>query len=297
MRDSGPILVPLDGSELGERALPHARALAKALRARLILLSAWEGPERELGDNFPALASETERTASGHFGQYHREVRERLDDADVEALVRRGDPVDVIARVATETHAALIVMATHGRSGVGRWVYGSTASQLIRQAPVPIVAIGPAALQRAVSGVGYAHLMVPLDGSPAAEAALPAATLLAGACGARLSLVRAAQWAASAYPNAMPEIYLPQVDEELTAGAKAYLQRKQAELDGAKVESFIVRGAAADSLLEFVEKENVDLIVMTTHARTGIARLALGSIADRMLQAVAPVMLIRPDAT
>ena len=137
-------------------------------------------------------------------------------------------------------------------------------------------------------------VLVPLDGSPLSEAALPAATALASKLGARLSLVRVVRWAVQAYPYTLPEAYVPQVDDELEAGAKAYVQQKEAAVKGADVSAFVVRGAIADGLLDFIEKEAVDLVVMTTHARGGLARAALGSIADRVLQGPAPVLLIRP---
>jgi nucleotide-binding universal stress UspA family protein len=137
--------------------------------------------------------------------------------------------------------------------------------------------------------------MVPIEGTALSEAALPAAQSLASKCGAKLSLVRVVRWAVQAYPYTLPDAYLPQLDEELEASAKAYLRRKQEEAKGVDVNAFVVRGAIADGLLDFVDKEAVDLIVMTTHARGGLARAALGSVADRVLQGPAPVLLIRPE--
>jgi nucleotide-binding universal stress UspA family protein len=195
----------------------------------------------------------------------------------------------------------MLVIATHGRSGVGRWIYGSTAGRLLHNAHVPIVAVGPNAQPRSTEGAHIKHLLVPLDGSILSEEALPVAASLAAALGARVSLVRGVRWAVQAYPYTLPDAYLPQVDQELEAGAKAYLVKQEAEFKtrtGGKtdVDAFVVRGAVADGLLDFVEKQSVDLVVMTTHARTGIARAALGSTADRMLHAKAAVMLVRPQA-
>ena len=141
--------------------------------------------------------------------------------------------------------------------------------------------------------------MVPLDGSPLSEAALPVASAIAAPLGAKLSLVRGVRWAVQAYPYSLPDAYIPQIDDELEAGAKAYLRRIEGEVRGLNkgldVDAFVVRGAVADGLMDVVEKQSVDLVVMTTHARAGIARAALGSTADRMLQGKAPVLLIPPD--
>jgi nucleotide-binding universal stress UspA family protein len=296
MKDSGPILVPLDGSELAEGALPYAAALGRALGAPLVLLTTWEGTESELGMNFPAMAVEVEQKAREHYTKYLEDISKKLGkgvSADVE--VRAGDAAEQILAAAAERDARLLVIATHGRSGISRWMYGSTAGHLLRSADVPVMAVGPQALQKPAEKAVIKHIMLPLDGSDVSEAAIPAAQKLATTLKAKLSLVRAVRWAAQTYPYTLPDAYIPQVDEELEAGARDYLKRQQEALSGVDAEAFVVRGAVADGLLEFVEQQSVDLIVMTTHARTGLARAALGSVADRMIQAPAPVLLIRPE--
>ena len=295
MRDNGPILVPLDGSEVAEGAVPYATALARALRERIVLFTAWEGTESELGTNFPSMAMDVEQQATKHFTGYLDGIKQHISGVEVETMIRSGDAGDEILRAAEESRARMLVIASHGRSGIGRWFYGSTAGHLLRNAGVPVVAVGPHALEKKQADVAIKHVMVPLDGSEMGEKAIPVGAALAKALGARISLVRGVRWAVQAYPYSMPDAYLPQVDQELEAGAKKYLQRQQAALTGANVDAFVVRGAVAEGLLEFVDKESVDFIVMTTHARSGLARAALGSIADRMLQASAPVMLVRPD--
>jgi nucleotide-binding universal stress UspA family protein len=138
--------------------------------------------------------------------------------------------------------------------------------------------------------------MVPLDGSELSEAALAPAAGLAKASGATLVLARAVRWAVQAYPYTLPDAYVPQLDDELEKGAKTYLQRMQeAAGSDVKTEAFVVRGSIADGLMDLIDQQNVDLVVMTTHARKGLARAAVGSVADRMLQGNAPVLLIRPD--
>jgi nucleotide-binding universal stress UspA family protein len=155
--------------------------------------------------------------------------------------------------------------------------------------------MGPRVLEKRAGEAAFRHVMIPLDGSPHSEAALPLAQSLAGATNARMSLVRGVQWAVQAYPYTLPDAYIPQVDDELEMSARAYLQRKESEIGGTDVRAFVVRGAVADGLIDFAEKEAVDIVVMSTHARSGLARAALGSVADRMLQGPAPVLLIRPN--
>jgi nucleotide-binding universal stress UspA family protein len=297
MREQGPIIIPLDGSELAETALPYAAALAEGLRTHLVLITAWEGTESDLAKTFPAMAMEIEKGAQNYFTQYLDGVRARYGRGDqARAIIRVGDAAEEILKAVDETGARMLVIATHGRSGVGRWIYGSTAGRLLRTSHVPVVAVGPNVRAQSTEHVGLKHLMVPLDGSPLSEAALPVAVSVATSLGARVSLVRSVRWAVQAYPYSLPDAYVPQIDEELEAGAKAYLRRMEEELKGkVEVDAFVVRGGIADGLMDVVDKQAVDLVVMTTHARAGIARAALGSTADRMLQGKAPVMLVPPD--
>jgi nucleotide-binding universal stress UspA family protein len=296
MRDKGPILVPLDGSELAEGAIAYAVALAKALGEHVVLMTAWEGTESELGANFPAMALEIEQKASTYYNTYLEGIRARIGTGIVtETKVVSGEAAEQILKVADEIRARLLVIATHGRSGIGRWLYGSTAGRLLRTSEVPIVAVGPHALEKSTAEVSVSHIMVPLDGSPLSEAALPVARTLAAALKGRITLVRAVRWAVQTYPYSLPDAYIPQVDEELEAGAKAYLREQEAQVTEVPVDAFVVRGGIADGLIDVVEKQNVDLVVMTTHARTGLFRAALGSTADRMLQGPAPVLLVRPE--
>jgi nucleotide-binding universal stress UspA family protein len=297
MREQGPIIIPLDGSDLAETALPYAAALAEGLRTHLVLITAWEGTESELGATFPSMAMEIEKGAQNYFTQYLDGVRARYGPRDqTRAIIRVGDAAEEILKAVDETGARMLVIATHGRSGVGRWIYGSTAGRLLRSSHVPVVAVGPNVRPRSTEGVTLKHLMVPLDGSPLSEAALPVAVSVATSLGARVSLVRSVRWAVQAYPYSLPDAYVPQIDEELEAGAKAYLRRMEEALKGkVEVDAFVVRGGIADGLMDVVDKQAVDLVVMTTHARAGIARAALGSTADRMLQGKAPVMLVPPE--
>lgn len=295
MRDRGPILVPLDGSELSEGALPYAVAVARALGERIVLLTTWEGTESEFGSAFPSLAVEVEQKAREHFGAYLQGVQSRLDGVQSEAVVRSGEASAEILRAAADTGARLIVVSTHGRSGIGRWLYGSVAGHILRHADVPVLAVGPHVLEKKRAAAEFKHLMVPLDGSALSESAIAPAQLLASKLSARMSLVRVVPWAVQAYPYTLPDAYVPQVDQELEAGAKAYLREKEKAVQGVQVAAFVVRGPIADGLLDFIDKESVDLAVITTHARGGLARMALGSVADRMLQGNAPVLMIRPS--
>ena len=294
MRDSGPVLLPLDGSDLSAGALPYAEALARVTRAKLIVLTVWEGIDNELGSTFPSMALDVQEKAQAHFEEYLATAQANISGVEVETLVRTGRPADEIAKVAEDAGARLIVLATHGRSGLSRWAYGSTAGHVLRNGAVPVLAVGPHALEKPEQDKTIRHIMCPLDGSDHSAAALPVATGLARQLGARISLVRIVRWAAQAYPYTLPDAYVPQVDDELEEGAKAYLRKMEERIEGVERSAFVVRGSVAEGLFEFIDKEAVDLVVMTTHARSGIARMTLGSVAERLLHGTAPVLMIPP---
>lgn len=297
MLNRGPILVPLDGSELAEGALPFASALAEKLGTHVVLITVWEGNDSDLAATFPSMSMEIASAAESHFGKYLADVKAKLGRPDTETIVRPGNAAIEILQAASDTGARCVALATHGRSGIGRWVYGSTASSLLKSSDVPVLAIGPEVLKAGKSGVMFKKVMVPLDGSEASEQVLSAAVGLANDLGATVDLVRAIQWAAQAYPYTLPDTYVPKLDEGLEEGAKEYLRAQKESLGSREgVDAFVVRGPTADSLLDFVEQKGVDLVVMSTHARTGLARAALGSVADRMVQGHAPVLLIRTNS-
>ena len=289
----GSILVPLDGSAISERSLPYATALAKALHGRLVLMTAaYISDIPEHGPWSDEMVARPRETCL----QYLAAIRDRLAVSDAELVVKVNYPYEAILETAKEVDAALIVASTHGRSGLSRWMYGSTAGNLLHTSHVPLLVAGKEVAETAASGFAPKHILIPLDGSPLAEAALPAAMELASAFGAKVTLVRVTPFSAEAFPMYAPQMYFPRLDEELVSSARAYLEKTQSAL-AQPVEIEVFQGGSATVLLDFVERNAVDLVVMSTHARAGIARTVLGSTADRMLHGHAPVLLIRPVAS
>lgn len=284
MKIQGPILVALDGSEIAEGVLGPAEILSSALRTHLALVSVLEDPS----DLEPGVAVEMERLGQEHFASYLAGVRERLHRPDIKTTVRVGNPAEEILACAFQINAGMIAIATHGRSGISRWMYGSTASALLQRSTVPILVVGPSC--RPTNELR--NVMVPLDGSQLAEEALGAALQIRDAHHSKLSLVRIVPWAVEEFPYTLPSAYVIDLDKELELGATAYMNL-QKELVGGEVRTHLIRGGGtANQLMEFVERGEVDLVVMSTHGRAGVTRAALGSTADRMLQATAPILLV-----
>ena len=292
----GPVVVPLDGSKVSERALAHAVVLARTWEEEIVLIGVTTARNQGgLAGLAPAIKLEFEESGVQQAEDYLRRVRNKLRrTVEAKAMVRIGDPAGEVMAAARKLNARVIVMTTHGRSGVSRLVQGSVAGKLLRESTIPLLAIGPKVPESTAGKLRLKHVLLPLDGEKASEVALPVARQLAADLGGRISVVRVVPWINDYSYQAQAAVYDLKLDKVLEQGASAYLDRKLQTLDGVEAQGFIRRGYAAARLHDFVTRQKVDLVVMTTHARGGVARATLGSIADRMLRAKAPVLLLRP---
>jgi nucleotide-binding universal stress UspA family protein len=302
------ILVPLDGSLVAETALPPALALARALGGSLTLLRVTP----------PALGAEplaeaiqapviTYRPRPQHREQadaYLAGAAQRFESRGVpiRILVLRGDPATAIVQYAQEAPGVrLIAMATHGRSGVSRWVFGSVAEKVLRATPAPLLLVRPdddGMAPPPVHSLPYRTIVVPLDGSPFAEQALDQAYAVAAATGASLLLVAVAPEPDEFLAAEVGDIPVWRLEDRLaeTERLHTYLQQQAARLmnAGLTVEIQVVAGSPAPAILDTAEEAAADLIVMATHGRGGLPRLWLGSVALKVVQSArTPVLLVR----
>lgn len=292
------ILVPLDGSALAEQALTVAEALAQRTAGQLLLVRAVPLLSRPAGDApFPTLAA-ARAAAVAEAWDYLKSLISRLEGRGISASATVSDEDEAlgIVAVAHRSNVDLIVMATHGRSGLGRWVYGSVAEQVLAEAPVPIVLVRAWQHEPIIAAPDKtAPILVPLDGSPVAEAALPMAAKVATELGSMLLLVRAIP-----RPGAVFESLQPAELARSEAVAREYLTTvaKRFAVGGQEVQT-AVRTGSPEVVIEMVGREHgVGIIVMSTHGFTGLRRIALGSVADAVVrQGSLPVMLVRPPAT
>jgi nucleotide-binding universal stress UspA family protein len=284
------ILVPLDGSQLAEQALPYAERLAESASARLVLsrvlpLVVLERPEDDLESADQARA-------------YVQGVADRLTSRGrvVETTSPWADPASGILELVNSTRADLVVMATHGRSGPGRWLYGSVADEILRRAPVPVILVPPAVAAPWPTDRAPC-ILVPLDGSRHAEAALGPAQELAEKLGSEIVLLQVVLFPPySLYGDG--SAYLAAFDPDvLLKEAREYLDALAKRLTVSRVRVVVELGQPTLAIAEIAQREKADLIAMATHGRSGLARLVLGSVATGTIQrASVPLMLIRPTA-
>lgn len=298
------IIVPLDGSKLAERIVPYTGALARALDVPLELLYAVD-PE--------ALRVTREQEEQGifvdkleeHVGSWARAylhgVAGSLNQQGVRPriAVTVGVPEQAIVDAAGRNGRDLVAMATHGRTGLPRLVLGSVADKVLHLGHMPLLLLRPRQ-EKAPPPQPPRTLVVPLN-FPGAEHALPMAGFLARNLGARVLLVRVLHPFALAIPQLVPASPVaggeqPAIGE---AEARAYLDEQVHSLYQKRIaaEGIVVSGDSGEELMELAAGAPEALVVMATHARAGIARMLLGSVAERVMRGLGtPVLILRPES-
>ena len=296
------ILVPLDGSRLAEQALSCALTLGQGLPAELILFRAVSIPSDvqdalDKADLDPDPLFEKLESEAGEY----LEAMIRLvskPGLSLRQVVRRGLAADAILDYAEQMDVQFIVMASHGYTGIKRWRHGSVAERVLQKAGAPLLLVR--ARETGSTGLPEAcpcrRILVPLDGSPLAEQVLPAVTRIAMALGCEVTLFQVPTLYASS--SLIGEWYMPRQDTFAIADedARVYLERLAGELNQQGIPSATATGAGAvaDCIIDHADANDLDLIAMCTHGRTGLARWALGSVADRVLRAGdKPILLVR----
>jgi len=288
------ILVPLDGSALAERALPYARRLAMASRARLILVQAIE--PSDLLDDSP---DRDRAKAMADVEAYLAGLIPGRADGSVETAAYFDEAADTIVEESRLQRTDLIVMATHARAGFQRTIYGSVAERVFRQVDVPVLFVPPQSEQIWPES-GPARLLIPLDGSGLAEEALGPAAELADALDAEILLLRVVNPPEYVRVEGYPD--LPEGETVAFSdapAAEAYLQTIAERLRsaGRTVRTRVESGDPATVIRTVAHDEKIAAIAMATHGRGGLARLIMGSVAAEIVRyARATVLLVRPTA-
>lgn len=305
--DNATILVPLDGSAFAESAVPVALGVAKAIGARVELVSVVFQLEMIAVEDQPVYSTvgpPSGEEVEPQLELYLDDLVERLgkvSDVPVVTRMLHGLVAESLETYAGESHSALIVMSTHGRGPLSRAWMGSVADRIVRHVSTPVLLIRPHDTEVVLSDAWRARrILIPLDGSELAESSLEWAKRIGKACGSSFTLVRAVP-----PPSPLQSPYLPDAVEAtkktLEAGegdARAYLTglASRLKVDGHAVETKVMVGVhAARGILELEQDLEADLIAIATHGRGGLVRALLGSVADKVLRgAKAPVLLTRP---
>jgi nucleotide-binding universal stress UspA family protein len=281
------IVVPLDGSPEGNVAVAHASLLARLCDATVTLLRVVSS-----GRDVPAAQALLEGLARDY----------ATPNVSMNVVVREGDAPTRILEEVQQRGADLVVMRTHGRSGLTRMVLGSVAERIVKHSPTPVLLLAPHG--QADRPVSIDSILVALDGSPGSTLALGAARELARRSGARLHLLQVLKplpaYQSSALLMNGPMYVDASWDEDAEAGARAYVEALASRLTAqglAAQGEALVANSVPDAIITNAGEHACDLIVMSSHAHTGAARAFLGSVTDAVVRAAArPVLVIRREA-
>ena len=309
------ILVPLDGSQRAERALPVAARVARASQGTVVLIQVVSipieyGPPLAPATYTPAMLEAAEAGAKSYLDSVVQSSV--LAGIPTETHVPTGTPALTILQSIATRNTDMVVMSSHGRTGIARWMLGSVAQHVARHSPVPVFVLrehGPSPVEPHPDVEHLFRMLVPLDGSTVAEAALEPAVALAtaltapGQRGLHLVLVL--------LPYEADQEYMPEA--LAMRGAKSYLtavaERLQSEHAGLRVTWTVAAQLdVASAILRIAESGDdtegagvfggCDVIAIATHGRSGLSRLMIGSIAERILQAAKlPLLIVAPHGS
>lgn len=286
-------LIPLDGSPEAESVLPHMSKFIRKSGSELVLFRAFHAePLLARMDTASLIERDLLEARKYIDGLVRRLAGEGLP---VRGRVVQGSPAEAILRTASEERVTTIALSTHGRTGIGRWVLGSVAEEVVRASTVPVFVLRSTAAVPVRTGIR--RILVPLDGSATAFSAAPFAAELARSVGAEMMVLHVHQRMLAHAPSfawSWVETAPTPSDADPYKVAKAAVE--DLAVGGLKVTPLTVEGDPATRILESSFKEDIDLVVMATHGRDGLPRLFLGSVAEKVLRRTAvPMILIRPD--
>ncbi|MFD1648064.1 universal stress protein [Haloarchaeobius litoreus] len=277
------ILVPTDGSECATSAVGYAEDLASHYDATVHVLSVLDSRSAE---NAPEQEQSGSR-AEAIVDEAGAEVSEA--DLPVERAVRSGVPYRVILEYVSDADIDIVVMGTHGRTGVERYLLGSVTEKVLRRSDVPVLTVR----DTADGSVHYPYesVLIPTDGSAAAEAAADVGLDVAGRYGSRLNVVSIVD-AFSMGLDVRSELMTDALEEAAEEAVDSIADRADDSVAG--VETAVGYGRPYKKLRRYIEDNDVDLVVMGTHGRTGLERYLLGSVTEKIVRtSPVPVLTIR----
>ncbi|UCF18672.1 MAG: universal stress protein [Gemmatimonadota bacterium] len=287
----GNVLVPVDGSTFSEHAIPHAGGIARRASARLHVVLVHAPVARHSAEIAPMpLLDDWEEHYRQKEARYLDELVRRLREQGVNAVAERleGEVADRLVRRAS-SDADLIVMTTHGRAGLDRAWLGSVAEEVVHHVRLPVLLMKPAAAEAQSLDPRFEHILVATDGSEAAAGATDQAMQIARLFEARVTLLRVVSM-----PAGLSSPYIPhaaRMDRETTdrrrEEARSFLDELTARLGGTAPMDARVELAyhPARGILDAVEELGCDLVALGTHRRPRLARIVLGSVADKVVRA------------
>jgi nucleotide-binding universal stress UspA family protein len=273
------MLVPLDGSAQADRVLPYASWLASRLQIPILLLSIVD------------LRVTSSAPGRGNVEQQLQQAVDRLHSDGVQATMAMtaGRPAEEILGVAESQGCDLIVLSTSTRQSLGRGTLGPVTDKVFHASQIPLLLLPPLAAEPPVlPPQAVTTLIIPLDGSVLAEAALPFAEALAQKLSVEVILARAVPFAGAIVSETAP----PTGELEARAYLRSLVQKLQSE--GLAVQARTFDGPPVEYILALAGQTPHSLVVLTTHGRSAVARWFVGSVAEGIVRAATVPVLVIP---
>lgn len=291
------LVVPLDCSKEAEQALEVAVHLAKRYGSKLLLVHVFDFPPilvETMGQSYFEFREQRELAAK----LYLKETAEKLGLGEsVECKVRQGHATEELLMACDEYSGDLVVMTSHGASGLERWLLGSVAESVARRCPAPVLILRAG---RPLSLPLGKKILVPLDTSARCEATLPVAAKLANDADGEIVLYHSYH---GAFPNSFEyadhDLYPPrdEVEKNAAQSSESYLQKKADSVgEGGKfrVGVKVDESYPAEGILNLAAAEDVDLVCLASRGVTGLTKWVFGSVAEKVLRHIdRPVLVVK----
>ena len=306
------MLVPLDGSELAETVCTYAKELAGRMDLDVILLHVGNPSTQGIVPMELAYIDHMAETVRRQIRDVQKATdgEQKSKPVKVSGELAVGYSAEEILRFAEANSVDLIVLASHGRSGIKRWTIGSVAGKVMSATTIPVWLIKAGTPEDTPYDKWPSKtLIVPLDGSALAETVLPHVATLAQQRGSEpveVVLVRVSEI------MTIPTYYSPDISgvslnwgnilQEETIRrkeeAKKYLEKieERFKKSNINVKSVVIEGKPNDEIVEYANKIPYSMIIMATHGRSGLSRLVYGSVAANIIHGVnRPIFMIKPQ--
>jgi nucleotide-binding universal stress UspA family protein len=271
------ILVPTDGSAAADAATETALSLARRFDASLHAINVVE-----LGGSPIDADSEVTAEVTRRGEETLATLRDRAADVGVSATTRvreTADPVhQTIVDYARDHDVDLIVMGTHGRTGLNRLVLGSVTERTLRTSPIPVLTVH----EDTVLDSDFERVLVPTDGSDAANVAADHGIRIAEATDAAIHVVHvvnltsvSGEFGSAEVLKALEDAGQQAVDDVIGRAEDAGLR---------SVEASVLSGTPARAIMDYADERDIDVIAMGTHGRTGLERYLLGSVTEKIVR-------------
>lgn len=283
------ILCPLDFSEGSRHAFAHAKSFAKTLNSELVLLHVTPSISdayTALMPDFPTFGVQNEEDLLGHFNEFTQDWQ-----GQYQKIIGAGTPYLEILSYAKEGQFDLIILGATGISKLERLFLGSTGEKVARNSDCPVLTVHPKSADQKIK-----NILLPVDFSPLSYAVIPLVAALAERFKAEINLLHVVEIGYGMHEKGRTREYdyLEQIKEKL-----AEQWELPEEFDKIETKKFIrhQEGSAGYGIMEFARDWDIDLIAMATHGRSGLSKVLLGSVTEKVIRiAPCPVLSVRSES-